>query len=102
MRTNQKSGKKTKPENKTMGLRNSKELQDDKKDEEEKELHHHGGRQGGNQKETQDEETRGLDCLGKRGKKERKREKMCKHQLWCHAVTGGDWDLGLVGPHAEK
>lgn len=32
-----------------------------------------------------------------RGKKERKREKMCKHQLRCHAVTGGNQDLGLVG-----
>lgn len=39
---------------------------------------------------------------GKGGKKERKREKMCKHQLRCHAVTGGDWDLGLVGLHAQK
>lgn len=37
-----------------------------------------------------------------KGKKERKREKMCKHQLRCHAVIGGDWDLGLGGPHAEQ
>lgn len=37
-----------------------------------------------------------------KGKKERKREKMCKHQLRCHAVTGGDWDLGLGRPHAEQ
>lgn len=76
MRTNQKSGKKRKPENKTMGFRNSKELQDNKKDDEEKELHHHGGRQCGNQKETQDE-TRGLDCLGKGREKKRERGKKC-------------------------
>lgn len=93
MRTNQKSGKKRKTENKTMGLRNSKELQDNKKDEEEEELHHRGRRQCGKQKETQNEETRGLDCLGE-GKKEREREKMCKHQLWGHAVTGGAGNLG--------
>lgn len=39
---------------------------------------------------------------GEGEKKERKREKVCKHQLRCHAVAGGDWDLGLVGLHAEK
>jgi len=78
---------KKKPENKTMGLRNSKELQDNKKDEEEKELHHHGGRQCGNQKETQDEQTRGLDCLGKG----EKREKEGKNVQTPITVPCSDW-----------